>query len=107
MPGVEFPHGSIAIVDTSVLYAMGGPSNEKYRAFEEYVTRRDVAVRMQVVDRADTVAAGGECRAEVGPVVDGLGADEFVAEAAVFIDEDAAGGGDARPVGGRLRVTLL
>jgi hypothetical protein len=46
MPGVELPRGSIAIVDTSVLYAMGGPSNDKYQAFEEYVTRRDVAVRI-------------------------------------------------------------
>lgn len=25
---------------------MGGPSNDKYQAFEEYVTRRDVAVRI-------------------------------------------------------------
>jgi hypothetical protein len=25
---------------------MGGPSNAKYQAFEEYVTQRDVAVRM-------------------------------------------------------------
>jgi len=46
MPGVELPRGSIAIVDTSVLYAMGGPSNDKYQAFEDYVTRRDVAVRI-------------------------------------------------------------
>jgi hypothetical protein len=46
MPGVELPRGSIAIVDTSVLYAMGGPSNDKYQAFEEYATRRDVAVRI-------------------------------------------------------------
>jgi len=46
MPRVELPRGSIAIVDTSVIYAMGGPSNDKYQAFEEYVTRRDVAVRI-------------------------------------------------------------
>jgi len=46
MQRVELPRGSIAIVDTSVLYAMGAPSNDKYQAFEEYVTRRDVAVRM-------------------------------------------------------------
>jgi hypothetical protein len=43
-----------------------------------------------VVDRADPVAAGGECRAEGGPVVDGLEADEFAAEPAGFVDEDAA-----------------
>jgi hypothetical protein len=46
MPRVELPRGSIAIVDTSVIYAMGGPSNDKYQAFEEYVTQRDVAVRI-------------------------------------------------------------
>lgn len=46
MPGVELPRGSIAIIDTSVLYAMGGPSNEKYQAFEAYVTRREVRVRI-------------------------------------------------------------
>ena len=46
MQRVELPRGSIAIVDTSVLYAMGAPSNDKYQAFEEYVTRRDVAVRI-------------------------------------------------------------
>jgi hypothetical protein len=43
-----------------------------------------------VVDRADAVAAGGECRAEGGPVVDGLEADEFAAEPAGFVDADAA-----------------
>jgi hypothetical protein len=46
MPAVEIPSSSIAIVDTSVLYAMGGPSNAKYQAFEEYVTRRNIAVRI-------------------------------------------------------------
>lgn len=46
MPGVELPRGSIAIVDTSVLYAMGGPSNDTYQAFEKYVTQRDVSVRI-------------------------------------------------------------
>lgn len=34
MPRVELPRGSIVIVDTSVLYGMGGPSNDKYQAFE-------------------------------------------------------------------------
>ena len=46
MPGVELPRESIVIVDTSVLYAMGGPSNDKYQAFEKYVTQRDVSVRI-------------------------------------------------------------
>lgn len=46
MPGVELPRGSIAIVDTSVLVAMGGPTNNTYQAFEEYVTRRDIAIRI-------------------------------------------------------------
>jgi hypothetical protein len=42
----ELPSDSLAIVDTSVIYAMGGPSNEKYQAFEEYVTRRNITVRI-------------------------------------------------------------
>ncbi|MCU4800390.1 hypothetical protein OB920_08420 [Halobacteria archaeon HArc-gm2] len=46
MQGPELPRGSIAIVDTSVVFAMGGPSNDKYQAFESYVTRRDIAVRI-------------------------------------------------------------
>ena len=46
MPRIELPRGSIAIVDTSVIFAMGGPSNDKYQAFESYVTRRDAAVRI-------------------------------------------------------------
>ena len=47
-------------------------------------------------DRGRRVPCGGR------PVVDGLEADEFAAEAAGFVDEDAACDGDARPVGGRL-----
>jgi hypothetical protein len=46
MPGAGLPSGSIAIVDTSVLYAMGGPSNDKYQAFEQCVTRHHVTVRI-------------------------------------------------------------
>lgn len=46
MTGMELPSDGIAIVDTSVLFAMGGPSNDKYQAFEAYVTRRNVAVRI-------------------------------------------------------------
>lgn len=46
MPAVELPRDSVAIVDTSVVFAMGGPSNEKYQAFESYVSRRNVAVRI-------------------------------------------------------------
>lgn len=46
MPGVELAEGSIAILDTSVIYAMGGPSNDKYQAFEAYVTQRNVNVRI-------------------------------------------------------------
>ncbi|MUV89069.1 hypothetical protein GJ629_03440 [Halapricum sp. CBA1109] len=42
----ELPSDSLAIVDTSVIYAMGGPSNEKYQAFEKYVTRRNISVRI-------------------------------------------------------------
>lgn len=46
MPEVNLPRGSIAIVDSSVFFAMGGPSNDKYQAFEEYVTRRSIDVRI-------------------------------------------------------------
>jgi hypothetical protein len=46
MREVGLPRGSIAIVDTSVIYAMGGPSNDKYQAFEEHVTHRDIVVRI-------------------------------------------------------------
>lgn len=42
----ELPDDSIAILDSSVLFAMGGPSNEKYQAFERYVTRRNITVRI-------------------------------------------------------------
>lgn len=40
----ELPEESIAILDSSVLFAMGGPSNEKYQAFERHVTRQNVTV---------------------------------------------------------------
>jgi len=46
MTGTDLPHGSVAIVDTSVLFAMGGPSDDKYRAFESYVTDRGVTARI-------------------------------------------------------------
>lgn len=46
MAGVDLPSGSIAILDSSVLFAMGGLSNDKYQAFEEYVIRRNIAVRI-------------------------------------------------------------
>jgi len=49
----ELPEGSIAILDSSVRFAIGGPSNEKYQALERYVTRRDVTVRIP-----DRVAEG-------------------------------------------------
>ena len=44
---------------------------ERPGAFEEFP--REVVHRGQ----ADTVTRGGECRAEVVPMVDGLEADEF------------------------------
>lgn len=42
----EIPPKSTAIIDSSVLFAMGGPDNEKYSAFEEFVTGRGLRVRM-------------------------------------------------------------
>lgn len=44
--GDALPTGSIAILDSSVLIAMGGPSTEKYQAFERHVTQRNIAVRI-------------------------------------------------------------
>lgn len=40
------PPKSTAIIDSSVLFAMGGPDNEKYRAFEQFVTRRGLTVKI-------------------------------------------------------------
>ena len=42
----EIPSKSTAIIDSSVLFAMGGPDNEKYRAFKEFVTRRGLTVKI-------------------------------------------------------------
>ena len=41
----EIPPKSTAIIDSSVLFAMGSPENEKYSAFEEFVTGRGLTVR--------------------------------------------------------------
>ena len=38
------PADSTAIIDSSVLFAMGGPDNEKYRAFQRFVTRQRITV---------------------------------------------------------------
>lgn len=46
MRGIDLPNDSTAILDSSVLFAMGGPANEKYQRFEQYVTRRDISVRI-------------------------------------------------------------
>ena len=40
----EIPHNSTAIIDSSVLIAMGGPNNEQYRAFEQFMTGRQLSV---------------------------------------------------------------
>ena len=42
----DVPSKSTAIIDSSVLFAMGGPDNEKYRAFEQFVSRRGLTVRV-------------------------------------------------------------
>lgn len=42
----SIPPGSRAVIDTSVLFAMGGPDNEKYQGFQRFVTRRDLTVRV-------------------------------------------------------------
>ena len=42
----DVPSKSTAIIDSSVLFAMGGPDNEKYRAFEQFVRRRGLTVNV-------------------------------------------------------------
>lgn len=46
MTDERIPQGAIAVIDSSVLFAMGGPSNPKYQAFERFVSRRSVDVRI-------------------------------------------------------------
>jgi len=45
----EIPPKSTAIIDSSVLFAMGGPDNAKYSAFEEFVTGHGLAVEMEIL----------------------------------------------------------
>jgi hypothetical protein len=45
-PEPEIPPESTAIIDSSVLFAMGGPDNKRYQAFEQFVTRRQITVNM-------------------------------------------------------------
>ena len=42
----EIPSDSIAIIDSSVLFAMGGPSNAKYQALERFVRRQNISVKI-------------------------------------------------------------
>lgn len=42
----DIPRDSLVVIDSSVLFAMGGPTNEKYQAVEQYVTRRDITVKV-------------------------------------------------------------
>lgn len=46
MTADNIPADSTVIIDSSVLFAMGGPSNEKYQAFERFVRRRSLTVRI-------------------------------------------------------------
>lgn len=43
-PEPEIPRDSTAIIDSSVLISMGGPANEQYQAFEQFVTDRNLTV---------------------------------------------------------------
>ncbi|ELY61849.1 hypothetical protein [Natronococcus jeotgali] len=38
----SIPSDSVVIIDSSMLFAMGGPSNEKCQAFERYVQRQNL-----------------------------------------------------------------
>jgi hypothetical protein len=40
----EIPRGSTAVIDSSVLFAMGGPDNAKYQTFQRFITHRDISV---------------------------------------------------------------
>ena len=42
----DIPPKSTAIIDSSVLFAMGGPDNEKYIAFEKFVMGRGLTVKV-------------------------------------------------------------
>lgn len=42
----DIPSDSIAIIDSSVLFAMGGPSNDKYQALERFVRRQNISVKI-------------------------------------------------------------
>lgn len=44
MPAQDVPSDSIAVLDSSVLIEMGGPSNDKYQAFERFVIKQNVSV---------------------------------------------------------------
>lgn len=46
MAGESIPRDSIVVIDSSVLFAMGGPSNKKYQAFERHVQHQNLAVRV-------------------------------------------------------------
>ncbi|MFC4990551.1 hypothetical protein [Saliphagus infecundisoli] len=46
MAGESIPNDSIVVIDSSVLFAMGGPSNEKYQAFERHVQHQHLTVRV-------------------------------------------------------------
>ena len=41
------PADSIAVIDSSVLFAMGGPDNEKYIVFERFVTQKNITVTVR------------------------------------------------------------
>ncbi len=40
----DIPHESSVIIDSSVLFAIGAPDNEKYQAFQRFVTQRELSV---------------------------------------------------------------
>ena len=42
----ELPPGSVVVIDTSVLIALGKPENEKFQRFEAHVTQNDITVRV-------------------------------------------------------------
>lgn len=46
MSDINIPSDSTAVIDTSILVAMGGPTNERYQSLEQFVTRRGITVKV-------------------------------------------------------------
>jgi hypothetical protein len=64
----EIPQGSSAVIDSSVLFAMGGPDNEKYQAFQRFVTQHELTILIQ---RENPVLPAKDERSDTGLLTGG------------------------------------